>query len=82
MLTGSYRWNVTKALLYAQEVFSHHHQNSYNFKMFGVNSVFDPKATKLYPINLVNQTYEPWLGPMFLRSMEALVKPSSCKYKL
>ncbi|XP_072015686.1 major yolk protein-like [Amphiura filiformis] len=75
--SGSYRWNVTKALLYAQEVFTHYHQNSYNFKMFGVNSVFHPEAIRLYPINLVNQTYEPWLGPMFLRSMEALTKPSS-----
>ncbi len=72
--------------MYAQDVFRHHHQNphhnynNYNYKMFKVDSVFHPDAIRLYPINLVNQTYQPWLGPMFLRSMEALVKPSSCKW--
>lgn len=75
--TGSYRWNITKALLHAQQLYSHHHKNQLGYRMFGLDSVFDAKTAKLYPINLVNQSYEPWLGPMFLRSMEALVKPSS-----
>jgi hypothetical protein len=67
--TGSWRWNVTRSLLSAQR----YHDIS------PMAEVFVPDATsfKFQPIPLINQTYEVYLGPMLLRSFEALVKPSS-----
>ncbi|NP_001161583.1 major yolk protein precursor [Saccoglossus kowalevskii] len=79
--TGSWRWNVTKALLLAQKIYDSSSHNEYRFEMFGEHSVFENIHTKhLYPINLINQTYQTWLGPMFLRSMESLIKPISHKW--
>ncbi|XP_022107780.1 major yolk protein-like isoform X2 [Acanthaster planci] len=67
--TGSWRWNVTKALLHAQR----------QFDISPMAEVFvpSPSSFKFQPIPLINQTYEVYLGPMLLRSFEALVKPSS-----
>merc|ERR1712212_1115045 len=49
------------------------------FDISPMAEVFVPDATsfKFQPIPLINQTYEVYLGPMLLRSFEALVKPSS-----
>ncbi|XP_077986418.1 major yolk protein-like [Glandiceps talaboti] len=74
--SGSWRWNVTKALLHAQKIFDVPDHNDMHWIMFGEHSVFHPHTTKLYPLHLINQTHHSWLGPMFLRSMEALIKPS------
>jgi len=67
--TGSWRWNVTKALLHAQR----------QFDISPMAEVFvpSPSSFKFQPIPLINQTYEVYLGPMLLRSFEALIKPSS-----
>ncbi|XP_070582280.1 major yolk protein-like [Ptychodera flava] len=75
--TGSWRWNITKALLHAQKIYDQPEHNQGRFVMFGEHSVFHPHTTTMYPIHLINQTHHTWLGPMFLRSMEALVKPSN-----
>ena len=64
---GVWRWKVTKALLEAQKVLTPE-------KMFK-DSIFGEKTESLTPISLVNQTYQVWLGPMFLRAMEGLVQP-------
>ncbi|XP_033098851.1 major yolk protein-like isoform X2 [Anneissia japonica] len=77
--TGSWRWNVTKALLSAQEIFNVQLRRSdpAQFSMFGENSVFDRSTTELRPINLLHQTHQTFLGPMLLHSMEAIIKPSN-----
>jgi len=67
--TGSWRWNVTRSLLHAQR----YHDISPMSEVF----VPDSSSFKFQPIPLINQTYEVYLGPMLLRSFEALVKPSS-----
>merc|ERR1711962_1808054 len=67
--TGSWRWNVTKALLHAQRV--------HDISPMAEVRVPQPSSFKFQPIPLINQTYEVYLGPMLLRSFEALVKPSS-----
>ena len=64
---GVWRWKVTKALLEAQKVLTPE-------KMFK-DSIFGEKTESLTPISLVNQTYQVWLGSMFLRAMEGLVQP-------
>ncbi|XP_071802089.1 major yolk protein-like [Asterias amurensis] len=68
--TGSWRWNVTKAFLEAQK--------QYNIKDLITDlDIQNPTSFKLQPVSLINQTYEVYLQPMLLRSLEALVKPSS-----
>ncbi|XP_071488082.1 major yolk protein-like [Diadema antillarum] len=69
-VSGSHRWNITKALMHA-------HQSPAVFKMFGKKSLFGVEFDKLLPIDLLNQTHQTYLGPMVLRSFEAIIKPSS-----
>ena len=66
MHDGIWRWKVTKALLEAQKVLT-----PQLFK----DSIFSTNVESLTPIPFVNQTYQVWLGPMFLRAMEGLMQP-------
>ena len=66
MHDGVWRWKVTKALLEAQK--------SLSPQMFE-HGIFGEKTESLTAIPFVNQTYQLWLGPMFLRAMEGLMQP-------
>ena len=66
MHDGVWRWKVTKALLEAQKVLTEQ----------GVPDVISSKDVEsLTPMSPVNQTYQVWLGPMFLRAMEGVLQP-------
>jgi len=67
MHDGVWRWKVTKALLEAQKVLTPE-------KIFK-DGIFGEKTESLTPIPFVNQTYQVWLGPMFLRAMEGFMQP-------
>lgn len=64
MHDGVWRWKVTKALLEAQKVMTLHQ-----------DTIFSKDVESLTPIPFVNQTYQVWLGPMFLRAMEGVMQP-------
>lgn len=63
MHDGVWRWKVTKALLEAQKVMAAQKRGDQEM------------LESLTPIPFVNQTYQVWLGPMFLRAMEGLMQP-------
>ena len=67
MHDGVWRWQVTKALLEAQKVVT----------LQGVpqDTILGKDVESLIPIPFVNQTYQVWLGPMFLRAMEGVMQP-------
>lgn len=67
MHDGVWRWKVTKALLEAQKVLT----------VQGVpdDAILGKDVESLTPIPFVNQTYQVWLGPMFLRAMEGVLQP-------
>lgn len=68
MHDGVWRWKVTKALLEAQKVLT----------VQGVpadDAILGKGVESLTPIPLVNQTYQVWLGPKFLRAMEGVMQP-------
>ncbi|KAL9987937.1 hypothetical protein ACROYT_G002322 [Oculina patagonica] len=67
MHDGIWRWKVTKALLEAQKVLTP--QEMYQ------DGIFNKDVESLTPIPFVNQTYQVWLGPKFLRAMEGLMQP-------
>lgn len=68
---GKWRWQVTKVLLEAQKrPFFPGNRPSEDED----NGLFSKECRGLTPINLVNQTFQAWLGPMFLRSMEGLLQ--------
>ena len=67
MHDGVWRWKVTKALLEAQKVLTP--QEMYK------DGIFNKDVESLTPIPFVNQTYQVWLGPMFLRAMEGVMQP-------
>ncbi|XP_071820987.1 major yolk protein-like [Apostichopus japonicus] len=75
--TGSWRWNVTKALLDAQKIFSDAQNNEDQYHIFGSASIFAPETVKLAPIPIQDQTYATYLGPNLTRSFEAIIKPST-----
>lgn len=66
MHDGVWRWKVTKALLEAQKVLK---------KTMYQDSIFNKDVESMTPIPFVNQTYQVWLGPMFLRAMEGMMQP-------
>nr|AAK57983.1 vitellogenin [Pseudocentrotus depressus] len=68
--SGSWRWNITKALMIA-------HQSVALPALFGEGTVLGKDYDMLLPIAPLNQSYQPFLGPKPLRSMEAIVKASS-----
>nr|BAD54839.1 major yolk protein [Strongylocentrotus intermedius] len=68
--SGSWRWNITKALMIA-------HQSVALPALFGEGTVMGKDYDMLLPIAPLNQSYQPFLGPKPLRSMEAIVKASS-----
>ena len=57
----------------------HAHQSPAYAALFGPNTLMGRDYNKLLPVSPVNQTYQTYLGPMALRSYEAIIKPSSCK---
>ena len=63
MHDGVWRWKVTKAILEAQKIDS------------AFDALCNGDCESFTPIPFVNQTYQVWLGPMFLRAMEGLVQP-------
>lgn len=67
MHDGVWRWKVTKALLEAQKVVF----------LQGVpqDTILGKDVESLTPIPFVNQTYQVWLGSMFLRAMEGVMQP-------
>ena len=67
MHDGVWRWKVTKALLEVQKVLT----------VQGVldDAIFGKDVESLKPISFVNQTYQAWLGPMFLRALEGVMQP-------
>ena len=67
MHDGVWRWKLSKALLEAQKVLTPN-------KMF-VESIFGKETKSLKPIPFVNQTYQVFLGPKFLRALEGLMQP-------
>ncbi|XP_071948893.1 uncharacterized protein [Antedon mediterranea] len=79
--TGTWRWEVTKAILEAQKTFGvvqhREQQHEAQFTIFGVNSVFDVATTEVKPIDILDQIYEVYIGQNLLRSMEAIIKPSN-----
>nr|AAK02057.2 toposome [Tripneustes gratilla] len=68
--SGSLRWNITKALMIA-------HQSVALPALFGEGTVFGKDFDRLLPIAPLNQSYQAFLGPKPLRSMEAVIKASS-----
>nr|AAQ17121.1 toposome [Paracentrotus lividus] len=68
--SGSWRWNITKALMIA------HHSPALP-ALFGEHTVMGKNFDMLIPIAPLNQSYQTYLGPKPLRSMEAIVKSSS-----
>ncbi|XP_054770132.2 major yolk protein-like [Lytechinus pictus] len=68
--SGSWRWRITKALMNA------HHSVALP-ALFGEGTLMGKDYDMLLPIAPLNQSYQPYLGPKPLRSMEAMIKPSS-----
>ncbi|PIK46228.1 major yolk protein 1 [Apostichopus japonicus] len=68
--TGSWRWNVTKALLDAQKIFADAQNNEDQYHIFGSASIFAPGTVKLAPspskIRPMPRTSDPTL-PAHLR---------------
>ncbi|XP_071820996.1 major yolk protein-like [Apostichopus japonicus] len=73
--TGTWRWNVTKALLIAQKKYPTNTTTDYT--MYGVDSVFMPETKKMYPVPLNMQTHPTYLGSRLTRAFEAIIKPST-----
>ena len=71
MHDGVWRWRVTKALLYAQKTMS---TEMFKYGIFGSDT------EDLSPIQLINQTYQVWLGSMFLLAMEGIMQPTGICY--
>ncbi|XP_068723364.1 major yolk protein-like [Montipora capricornis] len=67
MHDGVWRWRVTKALLHAQKTMS---TEMFKYGIFGSDT------EDLSSIPLINQTYQVWLGPMFLLAMEGIMQPT------
>ncbi|WP_411015974.1 hypothetical protein, partial [Salmonella sp. s51884] len=73
--TGTWRWNVTKALLVAQKKYPVN--TTGDFTIFGVDSIFRPETKKMSPVPIHMQAHPTYLGPQLTRALEAIIKPST-----